>query len=181
MSIEKSNNSSTNNFHLNWRAVILIICWQQQFGRLFEIYNTALKKEILTSQIRPTLKRHILETLKFTGFLFLGLLFLWLAFRGVKLNELFNIFMKINYGWIGLSLVFVWFRILFRAWRWKLLIESLGHRVTLADCYHGVAIGYLANFAFPRIGEITRCVVVQRRGGLSFLILFSQKRKEQTL
>ena len=62
----------------------------------------------------------------------------------------------------------LWLGVLFRAWRWKILIKPLGYNVNLFSCYHAVSIAYLANFAFPRIGEMTRCVVVNRSDKVPF-------------
>src|SRR4051812_36993125 len=40
-----------------------------------------------------------------------------------------------------------------RAMRWRLLIESLGYKPDKANTFYAVMIGYLANQAFPRLGE----------------------------
>jgi len=114
------------------------------------------------------LKKYILKPLKFIAFLSLGLLFLWLAFRGVEWNEFLTCFIKINYLWIALPLPLLWLGVLFRAWRWKILIKPLGYNVSLFSCYHAVSIAYLANFVFPRIGEMTRCVIVNRSDKVPF-------------
>jgi uncharacterized membrane protein YbhN (UPF0104 family) len=92
----------------------------------------------------------------------LGLFVLWLASRGVKWNEFLYAFRKVNYWWVVLPVVLVWLAMLFRAWRWKILIQPLGHYVGLIDCYHAIAIGYMTNYALPRIGEVTRCAVLNR-------------------
>jgi len=114
------------------------------------------------------LKKYILNTLKFIAFLSIGILLLWFAFRGVNFDKFFASFKNINYWWVAVSLVFAWFGFLFRAWRWKLLIEPLGYNVKLSDAYHAVSIGYMANFAFPRIGEVTRCAVLNRAEKVPF-------------
>ena len=114
------------------------------------------------------MKGYIGRPLKFIAFLSLGLLFLWFASRGVKWKEFLDCFGSINYWWIALSLVLAWFGVLFRAWRWKILIKPLGYSVKLIDCYHAVTIAYLANFAFPRIGEVTRCAVLNRNDKVPF-------------
>jgi hypothetical protein len=42
------------------------------------------------------------------------------------------------------------------------MIEPLGFSPKLNNTYHAVIIGYMANYAFPRIGEVTRCGVLGR-------------------
>ncbi len=67
-----------------------------------------------------------------------------------------------------MPLPLLWLGVLFRAWRWKILIDPLGYNVSLSSCYHAVSIAYLANYAFPRIGEMTRCVIVNRTDKVPF-------------
>ena len=114
------------------------------------------------------MKRTLLKPLKFLVFLCVGLVLLWFAFRGVKWDQFVNAFKNVNYLWILLPAPLLWFGVLFRAWRWKILIKPLGYDVSLFSCYHAVSIAYLANFAFPRIGEMTRCAVVNRSDRVPF-------------
>jgi hypothetical protein len=86
----------------------------------------------------------------------------------VEWKDFLNCFVKINYLWIVLPLPLLWLGVLFRAWRWKILIKPLGYNVSLFSCYHAVSIGYLANLAFPRIGEMTRCAMVNRTDKVPF-------------
>jgi hypothetical protein len=44
-----------------------------------------------------------------------------------------------------------------------LLIEPLGFQAGFWNTYHSLMIGYLSNFALPRLGEITRCVTLGRK------------------
>ena len=63
----------------------------------------------------------------------------------------------VNYYWILFSLVFSFLGFVIRALRWKLLIEPLGYKPSNVNLVSAVIIGYFANIAIPRIGEITRC------------------------
>ncbi len=49
-----------------------------------------------------------------------------------------------------------------RAIRWRLLIESIGHHTTKTNAFFAVLIGYLANQAVPRLGEILKCTFLAR-------------------
>jgi uncharacterized protein (TIRG00374 family) len=49
-----------------------------------------------------------------------------------------------------------------RALRWRLLIESLGYNASRANTFFAVMIGYLANQAVPRLGEVLKCTVLAR-------------------
>ncbi len=49
-----------------------------------------------------------------------------------------------------------------RAIRWRMMLEPLGYKPRLSTTFYSVMVGYLANMAVPRLGEITRCGIVQR-------------------
>src|SRR3546814_15420801 len=71
-----------------------------------------------------------------------------------------------NYFWVFMSLLAVWLAHVFRAIRWRMLIRPLGYRPKVSNTYHAVIIGYLANLALPRMGEVTRCGVLNRTDGI---------------
>ncbi len=56
---------------------------------------------------------------------------------------------------------------LLRARRWQLLIHPLGVRPTFWHTFHALMIGYMANLALPRIGEITRCVALGKKENIA--------------
>ncbi len=109
------------------------------------------------------MKKTLIQILKIAAFLALGMLLLYFAFRGLAFDELANTFQKVNFWWIGLSLVFAGLSFLSRARRWMLLIEPLGFKPSFKNTYHSLMVGYLSNYALPRLGEVTRCVTLGNR------------------
>lgn len=47
-----------------------------------------------------------------------------------------------------------------RAMRWKILMGSMGYNPRLSNTFCAVMVGYLANFAFPRLGEVLKCTIL---------------------
>jgi len=94
------------------------------------------------------------------------------AFRGVAFKELASILSKVNFWWIALSLVFAGLSFLSRARRWMLLIQPLGYNPTFSHTYHSLMVGYLSNYALPRLGELTRCVTLGKREKIPVDALF---------
>lgn len=82
---------------------------------------------------------------------------LYLAFKDIDLNKLWNDIKDANFYWVGLSLVFALLGFISRAFRWMLLIEPLGYKPSAKNTILAVFIAYFANIAMPRLGEITRC------------------------
>ena len=73
-----------------------------------------------------------------------------------------------DYGWIGISLVFGVFANLFRGWRWKLVLEPLDEHPKTANCVYAIFISYASNLVIPRVGEVSRCGVLSKYDGVSF-------------
>ena len=102
------------------------------------------------------MKKIVVQILKIAAFLALGILLLYFAFRGVAFDALSSTLQKVNFWWIGLSLLFAGLSFLSRARRWMLLIEPLGFKPSFRNTYHSLMVGYLSNYALPRLGEVTR-------------------------
>lgn len=109
------------------------------------------------------MKKIVLQVLRIAGFLALGILLLYFAFRGIEFKELSKILSETNFWWIGVSLFFAFISFFSRARRWVLLIEPLGFKPSFMNTYHSLMVGYLSNFALPRLGEVTRCVTLGNR------------------
>ncbi|RZJ40900.1 MAG: UPF0104 family protein, partial [Chryseobacterium sp.] len=71
-----------------------------------------------------------------------------------------------NFFWIFISAFAVWVANVLRALRWQMLYQSIRYEVSLKNAYHGVMIGYLANLALPRFGEIGRCSIINKTHGV---------------
>lgn len=49
-----------------------------------------------------------------------------------------------------------------RSMRWKLLLEPMGYKPALPNVFMATMVGYLANSAIPRLGEILKCTFLAR-------------------
>jgi len=108
------------------------------------------------------LKKIVLNILKYSIFLFIGLLLLWLVYRKVDLQQMLTEIRNANYWWILLTFVCAVLSHISRAMRWNILIGSLGYHPKTITTFYAVMMGYFANTAIPRVGEITRCGVLSR-------------------
>ena len=108
------------------------------------------------------MKKRILSILQYLVFLSLGIGLLYLVFRKINLSLVVNELRTINYSWLALAFVVGVLSHLARAIRWNLMIGSLGYKTNTARTFYAVMIGYLANLAIPRIGEVTRCGIINK-------------------
>ncbi len=98
---------------------------------------------------------------------------MWLAFRNVNLDEFISGFRGIRWTPVVMSIVIALISHWFRGLRWRLLIRSHGqYDLSRLDAFSGVMVGYLANLALPRMGEIVRCTIVGKHTKIpvSFLL-----------
>lgn len=109
------------------------------------------------------MKSNLFKIAKFTAFLSIGILLLYFAFKGISLENLKEDFKNVEYSWVLFSLLFSILAHISRAMRWNLIIEPLGYNPRVKNTFYSLMVGYLANFAFPRIGEITRCASLGKK------------------
>ena len=101
-------------------------------------------------------------------FLLIGLLLLWVSFRGIDFSKLGSILRKADYIWLIAAAMVSVVAFVIRARRWMLLIEPLGYKPSLKNTYHSLLTGYFANLIFPRLGEVTRCAALWQKEKLPF-------------
>lgn len=117
-------------------------------------------------------KKTIVPVLKYIFFLGVGVLLLWLGFRKLDLQAVWEGILEADYGWLFAGLFFAILSHIARALRWNLLINSLGYKTRLSSTFYSVMIGYLANTAVPRMGEFARCGVLSKKEKIPFNTLF---------
>jgi len=72
------------------------------------------------------------------------------------LDKIIEDFQSANWYWILLILCIYMLSNVFRAWRWQMLLEPLGHKANFWNALMAIMIGYFANLGIPRLGEIMR-------------------------
>jgi uncharacterized membrane protein YbhN (UPF0104 family) len=105
------------------------------------------------------------KILKIGFFFLLGIAVIWWSLHQIPAEEWtkFTLALKQSKLWI----VFPVFIILglshfLRALRWRLIMEPLGYRPSIMNTYFAVLIGYLANLAIPRLGEVLKCTLLAK-------------------
>lgn len=97
----------------------------------------------------------------------ISLLFIWLALRGLHLNEFWGAVKQANYIWLipGIAVYFI--GVWVRAWRWHYLLGPI-KKIPTKTIFPIVTIGYMGNNVYPaRAGEVLRAVILKRKEGVS--------------
>ena len=111
------------------------------------------------------MKDKILNTAKFLFFLAIGIGLIWLVVKDLTekdKEEIYKSFREANYWWIIVTILLGFLSNVSRAIRWKMLMKPLGHSPRLDNTVYAIFIGYMANYALPRLGEVTRCGILNR-------------------
>ena len=107
----------------------------------------------------------IISVLKYIFFLGIGVFLVWWSLQQIppdKWNEF-----KISLRTARFGLLIPVFFILssshvLRSIRWKILMQPMGYKPSLPNVFFAVMIGYLANLAVPRLGEVIKCTLLTR-------------------
>ena len=106
--------------------------------------------------------RKMIPFLKFSLPLLVGLVLLFYAFKNVQLDDFLSKLNLTRYGWIIGSMLLSLVAYVSRAYRWQLLLRAADQKVSTFRLTLAVFVGYLANLAFPRLGEVVRCAVLKK-------------------
>ena len=90
----------------------------------------------------------------------MGAFLFWLVIRNQDLEDIRAKLVNANWWWPVLALIFGFISNVFRALRWNMLIHPLGFTPRLINTFGAVMVGYLANLAIPRLGEISRSALL---------------------
>ena len=103
------------------------------------------------------MNKKLYSLIKYGILLGVGAGLLYLAFKKVNINETIDKIKNANLLWVTLSVIASLIAFFSRAIRWNLLIHPLGYKPKVMNTSTALMIGYLANLAIPRLGEVTRC------------------------
>lgn len=102
------------------------------------------------------------KTLKILLFISFGFFLTYLVYKDYPLKDFIEKVTKANYFWLFPAFCVGFLSHLFRALRWKMMIESLEYKTTKYNSFCSIIISYFASLAIPRSGEIGRCLYVKK-------------------
>ncbi|WP_315814487.1 lysylphosphatidylglycerol synthase transmembrane domain-containing protein [Paraflavitalea speifideaquila] len=111
------------------------------------------------------MNKKIVSYLQYVLFLGLAIFLVWWSVKKIPNTEWINIktaILKAKYWLIFPVMASLLLSHYSRALRWKILMEPLGYKPRTSNTYLAVLIGYMANLAFPRLGEVLKCTVLAR-------------------
>ena len=111
------------------------------------------------------MKKKLLSIVQYVIFLGGGIFLVWWQLKEMTdedKKEFYNAFHHANYWLIIPVVIMCLLSHLSRSIRWKLLMEPLDYNPKLKNVFAVTMVGYLANSAVPRLGEILKCTFLAR-------------------
>lgn len=90
----------------------------------------------------------------------LAVIFLYIAFYNVNFGEVLNLVSEASIGWVALFIVSVFLGHVIRAIRWKVILNSVKPDASFKNLFGALMIGYGVNCVTPKLGEVTRAIMI---------------------
>lgn len=109
--------------------------------------------------------KNLVSVLQYLFFLGLGVFLVWWSLHRIpdeKWGEFKRSLETANY-WLLLPVILILtLSHVLRALRWRVLMQPMGYFPTFPNTFFAVMIGYLANLAVPRLGEVLKCTILAK-------------------
>ncbi len=105
------------------------------------------------------MKKTLFTILKIILPLGIGVYLTWFFISRLSEIELDNLkiaFVQADYIYLIYGIIIMLLSHMSRAYRWRYMLEPLGHKPNFWKMYHSIMIGYVINLTIPRSGELAR-------------------------
>jgi uncharacterized protein (TIRG00374 family) len=102
----------------------------------------------------------------------LATVFLYIAFHNVNFSDVLSHVTNANLFWVIIFILLVLIGHFLRAIRWKYILNSVKPDVKLKNLFGSLMVGYGVNAVTPKLGELTRAVLIGRWERLSRSSMF---------
>lgn len=108
----------------------------------------------------------------FAASVILAGIFLYIAFYDVDLGKVFEKVSQASILWLVIFSVSIMIGHIVRAVRWKVILHSVKPDASLKNLFGALMVGYGVNCVTPKLGEVTRAIMVGKWEGLSRSSMF---------
>ena len=97
----------------------------------------------------------------------IGAIFIWLAVKDVRLENVLKIVSEVNLLTVLIFILLTFLRQLFRTIRWKILLDSI-YKESFKNIFSAANIGFMAVMLIPfRLGEFVRPILITRKNRIN--------------
>ncbi len=111
------------------------------------------------------MKKRLISGLQYVFFLGLGIFLVWWSLHQIpneKWGEFKNSLLTANFWLMIPVFLILTLSHIVRSLRWRILMQPMGYSPSFLNTFFAVMIGYLANLAVPRLGEVLKCTILAK-------------------
>ncbi len=112
------------------------------------------------------------KILKYLFSLILSAVFLYIAFLNVNFSQVIEYISHASIGWILILICVMLLSHYLRALRWKIILRSVKKDTSIKYLFGALMVGYGVNAVVPRLGEVSRAVLLGKWEGVSKSSMF---------
>jgi len=102
----------------------------------------------------------------------LAVLFLYLAFSDINISEMIGLVTQASIVWVLIFSAAILLGHFVRALRWKIILYSVKPDAKMINLFGALMIGYGVNCVTPKLGEVSRAIMVGKYENLSKTSMF---------
>ena len=114
------------------------------------------------------MKKIINKTLKTLFPLLLGAFILYIIYDDFNFSQIWVSLKEMDMFWLTVTTIFIILSHVIRGLRWKLALEPLGLYPESSVSINSIFVSYAANLVVPRVGEVSRCVILEQYNRIPF-------------
>jgi len=109
----------------------------------------------------------VIKKIRFLIPFLLTLIFLYIAFYDVNFGNVMELATDVSILWMIVFSFVILLSHYIRALRWKIILYSVKKETKILNLFNALIIGYAVNNVVPRLGEVSRAVIVGKMENLS--------------
>lgn len=100
--------------------------------------------------------------------LLLGVFILYIIYKDFDFSQIWQPLKEMDMFWFTMTTIFIILSHVIRGLRWKLALAPLNLHPSSSTSINSIFIAYAANLVIPRIGEVSRCVILEQYDKVPF-------------
>ena len=114
------------------------------------------------------MKKILNKTLKTLFPLLLGAFILYIIYDDFNFSQIWTSLKEMDMFWFSVTTFFIILSHVIRGLRWKLALKPLGLNPESSVSINSIFVSYAANLVIPRVGEVSRCVILEQYNRIPF-------------
>lgn len=108
------------------------------------------------------------KALKILFPLLLGVFILYIIYRDFDFSQIWQPLKEMDLFWFTMTTIFIVLSHVIRGLRWKLALAPLDLHPKSSTSVNSIFVAYAANLVIPRVGEVSRCVILEQHDKIPF-------------